>query len=61
MSPDTKEELTTILDLLKASVKKNGVSLAVDEDGNIMFFDTEIYLRTDRMDGFKINVKDITR
>lgn len=61
MSPDTKEELTTILDLLKASVKKNGVSLAVDEYSNIMFFDTEIYLRTDRMDGFKINVKDITR
>lgn len=38
MSPDTKEELTVILDLLKASVKKNGVSLAVDEDGNILFF-----------------------
>lgn len=61
MSPDTKEELTVILDLLKASVKKNGVSLAVDEDGNILFFDTEIYLRTDRIDGFKINVKDITK
>lgn len=51
MSPDTKEELTVILDLLKASVKKNGVSLAVDEDGNILFLTQRyIYVQTEWTD-----------
>lgn len=59
MKEDAREEVEVILNLLKKSIKRNGLSLATDKDGNIMFFDTETYIKSKKMDGFKVNIKDL--
>ena len=40
MTDDTKHEITVVLDLLKSILIRNGVSIATDKNGNLMFFDT---------------------
>lgn len=40
MTDDTKQEIQILLDLLKGSLVRNGVSMATDREGNLMFFDT---------------------
>jgi hypothetical protein len=59
MKEETREEIEVLLNLLKESIKNNGLSLATDKDGNIMFFDTATYLKSKKMDGFKVNIKDL--
>lgn len=59
MKEGAREEIEVLLNLLKESIKNNGLSLATDKDGNIMFFDTATYLKTKKMDGFKVNIKDL--
>lgn len=59
MKEGVREEIEVLLNLLKKSIKINGLSLATDKDGNIMFFDTATYLKTKKMDGFKVNIKDL--
>jgi len=61
MNEETKSEISVILDLLKGSLIKNGVSMATDPKGNIYFFDTDTYLRTKKMSGFQVNVKDMVK
>lgn len=59
MKEGAREEIEVLLNLLKESIKTNELSLATDKDGNIMFFDTATYLKTKKMDGFKVNIKDL--
>ena len=59
MNKEVKEELTVVLELLKASLIRNHVSMATDKNGNIYFFDTDTYLNTKKMSGFNINIKDM--
>lgn len=59
MTESAREEIEILLNLLKESIKNNGLSLATDKDGNIMFFDTATYLKSKEMDGFKVNIKDL--
>lgn len=59
MKEGAREEIEVLLNLLKESIKNNGLSLATDKDGNIMFFDTATYLKSKKMDGFKVNIKDL--
>jgi hypothetical protein len=59
MKEGTREEIEVLLNLLKESIKRNGLSLATDKDGKIMFFDTATYLKSKKMDGFKVNIKDL--
>ena len=61
MNEESKNEITIILDLLKTTLMKNGVSMATDTKGNIYFFDTDIYLKTKKMNGFSVNVKDMVK
>lgn len=61
MKDETKQEISIILDLLKGSLMRNGVSMATDREGNLMFFDTDIYITTKRFSGFKVNIRDIVR
>lgn len=45
MKDETKEELEVVLELLKATMNKNGVSLAVSKDtGTLYFIDAATYL-----------------
>ena len=59
MNKEVEEELTVVLELLKASLIRNHVSMATDDNGNIYFFDTDTYLNTKKMSGFNINIKDM--
>lgn len=61
MKDETKQEIQILLDLLKGSLTRNGVSMAKDREGNLMFFDTDIYIQTKRFSGFKVNIRDIVR
>lgn len=61
MKDETKQEIQILLDLLKGSLTRNGVSMATDREGNLMFFDTDIYIQTKRLNGFKVNIRDIVR
>lgn len=61
MKDETKQEIQILLDLLKVSLTRNGVSMATDRCGNLMFFDTDIYIQTKRLRGFKVNIRDIAR
>ena len=59
MKEGARKEIEVLLNLLKESIKNNGLSLATDKDGNIMFFDTETYLKSKKMDGFMVNIKNL--
>ena len=59
MDEKVEEELTVVLELLKASLIRNNISMATDKDGNIYFFDTATYLNTKKMSGFHVNIKDM--
>lgn len=45
MKDETKQEIRILLDLLKGSLTRNGVSMATDNSGNLMFFDTTLTSR----------------
>lgn len=63
MTDDTKHEIQILLDLLKSSLTRNGVSMATDREGNLMFFDTAEYNRSSgkTFDGFRININDLVK
>lgn len=58
MTDDTKQEIQIVLDLLKGGLTRNGVSIATDREGNLMFFDTSVYVRSK---GIRVNINDLAR
>lgn len=63
MKDETKQEIQILLDLLKGSLTRNGVSMATDREGNLMFFDTSAYVRNKgkEFDGFRVNINDLVK
>jgi hypothetical protein len=63
MKDETKQEIQILLDLLKGSLTRNGVSMATDREGNLMFFDTATYNRSKgkEFDGFRVNINDLVK
>lgn len=63
MTDSTKQEISIVLDLLKGTLIRNGVSMATDKNGNLMFFDTAEYNRSGGkiFDGFRININDLVK
>jgi hypothetical protein len=63
MTDDTKQEISIVLDLLKGSLTRNGVSMATDKKGNLIFFDTVTYIESGckKFDGFRVNINDLAR
>lgn len=63
MTDETKQEIQIILDLLKSNLIQNGVSMATDREGNLMFFDTTAYIKSKgkEFDGFRININDLVK
>jgi hypothetical protein len=63
MTDETKQEIEIVLDLLKGSLVRNGVSMATDREGNLMFFDTATYNRSKgkEFDGFRVNINDLVK
>ena len=63
MTDETKQEIQIVFDLLKGSLTRNGVSMATDREGNLMFFDTATYNRSKgkEFDGFRVNINDLVK
>lgn len=68
MKEETKMEISAALKLLKNTLIKNGVSIALagsedagEDDGRILFFDTDKYYRTGKMDGVSVKTVDLVR
>lgn len=63
MKDETKQEIQIVLDLLKGSLTRNGVSMATDNSGNLMFFDTTTYIKSKgkEFDGFRVNINDLVK
>lgn len=63
MKDETKQEIQIVLDLLKGSLTRNGVSMATDDKGNLIFFDTVTYIESGckEFDGFRVNINDLVR
>lgn len=60
MSEDTKQQLQIVLDLLRKSLIDNGVSMGIS--GNkIMFFDTDKYVETRKIDGFSVSIDNLVK
>ena len=63
MKDETKQEIQILLDLLKGSLTRNGVSMATDNSGNLMFFDTTTYIKSKGkgFDGSRVNINDLVK
>ena len=68
MTDETKQEIEAVLMLLKNTLIKNGVSIALagsgdtgKDDGCIMFFDTAEYCRTGKYKGVSVKITDLVR
>ena len=60
MNQDTQEEISLILAMLRNSLVKNYVSIGVS-GRNILFFDTDQYVKSGKMDGFKISMDNLVK
>lgn len=68
MTDETKNEIKAVLTLLKNTLVRNGVSIALagsddtgKDDGCIMFFDTAEYCRTGKFKGISVKRTDLVR
>ena len=68
MTNETKQEIEAVLMLLKNTLVRNGVSIALagsddtgKDDGRIMFFDTAEYYRTGKFKGIAVKTMDLVR
>lgn len=62
MKDETKQEIQIVLDLLKGSLVRNGVSMGFDKERHsLIFFDTNTYLESKKMDGFRVKLEDLVR
>lgn len=62
MSEDTKEQIQAVLELLRNTCIKNGVSLAVHfENNELIFFNTARYLDNHTFSGFTVKMQDLVR
>lgn len=63
MGDSAKQEICAILDLLHGSLVRNGVSMATNEKGDLIFFDTAAYVNSSKktVDGFKVNINNLVK
>ena len=62
MTDDTKQEISIVLDLLKGSLTRNGVSMGFDkENDKLIFFDTNTYLASRKFNGIGVKLEDLVR
>lgn len=62
MTDSTKQEISIVLDLLKGSLTRNGVSMGFDKKTHsLMFFDTNTYLDSKKIDGISVKLEDLVK
>lgn len=62
MSGETKQEILAILELLRQSLVRNGVSMGLEfQQKEILFFDTETYIEEKRFSGFSVKTDSLVK
>lgn len=62
MNEETKQEILTILDLLRKSLIRNGVSMGLEfQQKEILFFDTDIYVKEKKLSGFSVKTDSLVK
>lgn len=62
MSEEAREEIETILGLLRGCLMKNGVSMGLEFQGKeIIFFDTDTYIKEKRFSGFSVKTDNLVK
>ena len=62
MDKEIKEEIVCALNLLKASLVKNNMSIGFNKETNeLLFFGTLQYVEEHKFKGFKINLDELVR
>lgn len=61
MTDTAKEDIQAALMILRTALMKNGMSIGVTKDKEIMFFDANHYIETRNFDGFVVKMDDLVK
>lgn len=61
MTDTAKEDIQAALMILRTALMKNGMSIGVTKDKEIMFFDANHYIETRNFDGFVVKMDSLVK
>ena len=61
MTDTAKEDIQAALMILRTALIKNGMSIGVTKDKEIMFFDANHYIKTRNFDGFVVKMESLVK
>ena len=61
MTDTAKEDIQAALTILRTALMKNGMSIGVTKDKEIMFFDANHYIETRNFDGFVVKMESLVK
>lgn len=62
MDENVKQEIMAILETLRHSLIKNGISMGLEfREKEILFFDTETYVKEKRFSGFTVKTDNLVK
>lgn len=61
MTDTAKEDIQAALTILRTALMKNGMSIGVTKDKEIMFFDANYYIETRNFDGFVVKMESLVK
>ena len=61
MTDTAKEDIQASLIILRNALVKNGMSIGVTKDKEIMFFDINHYIEKGNFDGFVVKMDDLVK
>ena len=61
MTDTAKEDIQAALTILRTALMKNGMSIGVTKDKEIMFFDANHYIETRNFDGFVVKMDSLVK
>ena len=61
MTDTAKEDIQAALTILRTALMKNGMSIGVTKDKEIMCFDANHYIETRNFDGFVVKMESLVK
>ena len=61
MTDTAKEDIQSALTILRTALMKNGMSIGVTKDKEIMFFDENYYIETRNFYGFVVKMESLVK
>ncbi len=60
MNNETRNEIEILLTMLKSTLMKNAIGIAIDpKKGTIKFFDTSTYRKSNKMEGLDVKIQSL--